>query len=135
MGRGWWRGLREGSWGGFWAGGWGLAWYVEVSFLLVGELKMKKRVNVAVPVELKAAAQTMAAKQGVSLNRFVVMALTAKIGSSGAAEFFAERGKGGDPEPAIAMLKRVGVRVRHYSSIFQQRHGMQNQHIAKKVGV
>jgi hypothetical protein len=57
------------------------------------------------PRSLKAAAKDFAARDGVSVNRFVTRALAEKIGARGAAEFFAERGKGGDPERAVAFLE------------------------------
>jgi len=72
---------------------------------LAGDVEMKARVRLAVPASLKSAAQDLAVREGVSLNRFVVAALTAKIGSYGAAEFFAERGKGADPERAVHWLE------------------------------
>jgi hypothetical protein len=41
----------------------------------------------------------------VSLNQYVVLALAEKIGARGAAEFFAERVKGGSAARAIAFLE------------------------------
>ncbi len=76
-----------------------------VSQTLVDELKMKTRVSLVVSVEVKTAAQAMAAKQGVSLNKLVVMALARKVS---AAAFFAVRGIGGDAERAVVMLRRMG---------------------------
>ena len=54
---------------------------------------------------LKKAAEDFAAKDGVPVNQYVAIALAEKIGARGAAEFFAERGKGGDPAWAIALLE------------------------------
>lgn len=66
---------------------------------------MKTRVTVTVDRSLKAVAKALAAKDGVSVNRYIALALAEKIGARGAAEFFAERGKGGDAEWAVAFLK------------------------------
>ena len=66
---------------------------------------MKARVSLNLPNSLKKAAEDFAAKDGVSLNQYVARALAEKIGARGAAGFFAERGKGGDPARAIAFLE------------------------------
>ena len=54
---------------------------------------------------LKRAAEEFAEKDGVSLNQFIALALAEKVGAVGAAQFFAERGKDGDPEWAVGFLK------------------------------
>lgn len=54
---------------------------------------------------LKRAAEEFAEKDGVSLNQFIALALAEKVGASGAAQFFAERGRDGDPEWAVEFLK------------------------------
>ncbi len=41
----------------------------------------------------------------VSVNQFIALALAEKVGSMNAAEFFAERGKNGDVDWAIAFLE------------------------------
>lgn len=66
---------------------------------------MKARVSLNLPHSLKKAAEDFADKDGVSLNQYVALALAEKIGARGAAEFFAERGKGGSAERAIAFLE------------------------------
>ena len=66
---------------------------------------MKARVSLNLPRSLKRAAEDFAEKDGVSLNQYVALALAEKIGARGAAEFFAERGKNGDRERAIALLE------------------------------
>ena len=66
---------------------------------------MKARVSLNLPQSLKRAAEDFAEKDGVSLNQYVALALAEKIGSSGAAAFFAERGKGGDVDWAIEFLE------------------------------
>ena len=66
---------------------------------------MTSRVTLTLPPSLKRAAQELARKDGVSLNRYVARAVAAKIGAGGAAAFFAEQGKGGDAEWAIAFLE------------------------------
>lgn len=66
---------------------------------------MKARVSLNLPRSLKRAAEDFAEKDGVSLNQYVALALAEKIGARGAAEFFAERGKNGDRERAIAFLE------------------------------
>lgn len=68
-------------------------------------MKPRIRTTIRLSPSLKKAAEDFAAKEGVSLNRFVVQALAERIGARGAAEFFAERGKDGDPERAIAFLE------------------------------
>ena len=66
---------------------------------------MKARVSLNLPHSLKRAAEDFAEKDGVSLNQYVALALAEKVGSSGAVEFFAERGKNGDMDWAIALLE------------------------------
>ncbi|MHA7887042.1 pilus assembly protein HicB [Roseicyclus sp.] len=66
---------------------------------------MKARVSLNLPQSLKRAAEEFAEKDGVSLNQFIALALAEKVGASGAAQFFAERGKDGDPEWAVEFLK------------------------------
>jgi hypothetical protein len=66
---------------------------------------MKARVSLNLPRSLKKAAEDFAAKDGVSVNQYIALALAEKIGARGAAEFFAERGKGGNPERAVAFLE------------------------------
>jgi hypothetical protein len=66
---------------------------------------MKARVSLNLPQSLKRAAEEFAEKDGVSLNQFIALALAEKVGAVGAAQFFAERGKDGDPEWAVTFLK------------------------------
>ena len=66
---------------------------------------MKRRVTLQLPQSLKKAAEDFADKDGVSLNQYVALALAEKIGARGAAEFVAERGKGGSADRAIACLE------------------------------
>ena len=66
---------------------------------------MTARVSLNLPNSLKKAAEEFAAKDGVSMNQYVALALAEKIGARGAAAFFAERGKDGDPARAIAFLE------------------------------
>jgi hypothetical protein len=66
---------------------------------------MKARISLNLPRSLKKAAEDFSAKDGVSVNQFIALALAEKIGARGAAEFFAERGKGGDPARAVALLE------------------------------
>ncbi|BDW86285.1 MULTISPECIES: hypothetical protein [Roseicyclus] len=66
---------------------------------------MKARVSLNLPQSLKRAAEEFAEKDGVSLNQFIALALAEKVGAVGAAQFFAERGKEGDPEWAVGFLK------------------------------
>lgn len=63
------------------------------------------RTTVRLPQWLKRAAEEFAAKDGVSLNQFIALALAEKVGAVGAAQFFAERGKDGDAEWAVDFLK------------------------------
>lgn len=62
------------------------------------------RFSLRLPRSMKKAAERFAAKDRVSVNLYIALALAEKIGARGAAEFFAERGKNGDPERAIAFL-------------------------------
>lgn len=66
---------------------------------------MKARVSLNLPQSLKKAVEDFAAKDGVSVNQYIALAVAEKIGARGAAEFFAERGKTGDPARAIAFLE------------------------------
>lgn len=66
---------------------------------------MKTRVSLNLPRSLKKAAEEFATRDGVSVNQFIALAVAEKIGARGAEAFFAERGKGGDPERAIAFLE------------------------------
>ena len=65
---------------------------------------VKARVSLNLPASLKAAAERYARLDGVSLNQFIATALAEKIGAQGAAEFFAERARGGDAASAITFL-------------------------------
>ena len=80
----------------------GVEWCVE-THPTVGWI-MKAPVSLSLPTSLKRAAEDFAEKDGVSLNQYVARAVAEKIGSQGA-EFFAERGKNGDAEWAIAFLE------------------------------
>lgn len=66
---------------------------------------MKSRVSLNLSQSLKKAVEDSAAKDGVSVNEFIALALVEKIGSRGAEAFFAERGKGGDPDRTVAFLE------------------------------
>jgi hypothetical protein len=63
------------------------------------------RTTVRLPQWLKRAVENFAERDGVSLNQFIALALAEKVGAVGAAEFFAERGKDGDPDWAVEFLK------------------------------
>ena len=80
----------------------GVEWCVE-THPRVGWI-MKACVSMSLPNALKRAAKEFERKEGVSLNQYVARAVAEKIGSRGAA-FFAERGKDGDVERAIAFLE------------------------------
>lgn len=66
---------------------------------------MKARVSLNLPQSLKTAAEEFAEKDGVSLNQFIALALAEKVGTVGAAEFFAERAEGADAERAVRFLE------------------------------
>jgi len=66
---------------------------------------MKARVSLNLSRLLKKAAEDFAAKDGVSVNQYIALTLAENIRARGAAEFFAERGKSGDPERAVAFLE------------------------------
>jgi len=57
------------------------------------------------PQSLFKAVEDFAAQDGLSVNQFIVRAVTEKIGAQGAAEFFAERGRDGNPTWAVEFLK------------------------------
>jgi uncharacterized protein (DUF1778 family) len=59
------------------------------------------------PLSLKAAIEEAAARDGVSMNQFIVMAATEKLSAMHTAErFFAERRGQGDADAAIRFLQR-----------------------------
>lgn len=66
---------------------------------------MKVCVSLNLPQSLKQATEDFAAKDGVSVNQYIALALAEKVGSSGAAEFFAARGKDGDVDWAVEFLE------------------------------
>jgi hypothetical protein len=66
---------------------------------------MKARVSLNLPNSLKTAAEDFAAKEGVSLNQFIALALAEKVGATRAADWFTERGKGADAERAVRWLE------------------------------
>ena len=66
---------------------------------------MRARVSLMLPVSLKAAAEEFAARDGVSLNQFIALALAEKVGAKGAAEYLAARGAGGDGERVARWLE------------------------------
>jgi len=69
---------------------------------------MKTRVTMRLPNSLQRAATEFAARDWVSLNGYVARALAEKVGGRGAAEWFAERGKGGEVVRAVAFLEGRG---------------------------
>ena len=69
-------------------------------------MSRKAHLTVEMPQSLKKAVEDFAVRDGVSVNQFIVRAVTEKIGARGAADFFAERGKNGDPAWAIELLER-----------------------------
>ncbi len=61
------------------------------------------------PLSLKAAIEELAARDGISMNQFIVMAAAEKLSAMHTAErFFAERRGRGDPAAAIRFLTREG---------------------------
>jgi len=66
---------------------------------------MKARVSLNLPRSLKKAAEDFAAKDGVSVNQYIALALAEKVGAMGASEFFAKRGKDGDADWAVGFLE------------------------------
>jgi hypothetical protein len=66
---------------------------------------MKARVSLNLLQSLKKPAEDFAAKDGVSVNRYIAPTLAEKIGAQDAAECFAERGKNGDSERKTAFLE------------------------------
>ena len=65
----------------------------------------KARVSLHLPASLKAAAEDFARRDGVSLNQFISTAVAQKVGAVDAADFFRQRGTGGDPQRAIRFLR------------------------------
>lgn len=65
----------------------------------------KSRVSLILPASLKAAAEKYAARDGVSVNQFISMALAEKVGAQGTAEFFEARGRHGDAASAARFLE------------------------------
>lgn len=68
-------------------------------------MSRKAQITVEIPQSLKKAVEDFAVRDGVSVNQFIVRAVTEKIGARGAAQFFSEGGKNGDPMWAIEFLK------------------------------
>lgn len=66
---------------------------------------MKARVSLNLPQSLKAAAEEFAARDGVSVNQYIALALAEKVGAARAAQYFAEHAKGADPERAVLWLE------------------------------
>lgn len=66
------------------------------------------RVSLDLPRWLKAAAEDLAAREGVSLNQLIALALAEKVGAEGAEAVLAERGRGGAPERAGRWLEGRG---------------------------
>jgi uncharacterized protein (DUF1778 family) len=61
------------------------------------------------PLSLKAAIAELAARDGTSMNQFIVMAAAEKLSAMQTAErFFAERRGKGNPEAATRFLQRDG---------------------------
>lgn len=67
---------------------------------------MKSRVSLNLPNSLKTAAEEFGMKEGVPLNQYNALALAEKVGAKWAEAVFAERGKGGVVERAVAWLER-----------------------------
>ena len=65
----------------------------------------KSRTSLRLSAFLKKVIEDFDAKDGVSVNQYIALAVAKKIGWRGAAEFFAQRGKNGDVERAIAFLE------------------------------
>ncbi|MEL6207258.1 MAG: pilus assembly protein HicB [Pseudomonadota bacterium] len=61
-------------------------------------------ISLDLPVSIAATAKRCAERAGVSLDRFVSIALAEKIGAQDAAASFERRGAAGNPARAIAML-------------------------------
>lgn len=66
---------------------------------------VKARVSLNLPNSLKAAAERYAARDGVSLNQFISVALAEKIGAQDAAAFFERRAAEGDPARTADFLR------------------------------
>jgi hypothetical protein len=61
------------------------------------------------PVSLKAAIKDLAARDGISMNQFLVLAAAEKLSAMHTAEqFFADRRGHGDVEAALRFLRRSG---------------------------
>ena len=61
--------------------------------------------TVRLPNSVHQKVKELALRDEISVNQFIALALAEKVGSMGAAEFFAERGKNGDVDWAIAFLE------------------------------
>ena len=68
-------------------------------------MSTRTRVSLHLPSSLKVAAEEFAAREGVSLNQFIGLAVAEKIGSWKAAAFFEGRGRGGEPARAVRLLR------------------------------
>ena len=65
---------------------------------------LKARVSLNLPASLKAAAEELARRDGVSLNQFISVALAEKLGAQNAMAFFQKRGADGSRDRAAGFL-------------------------------
>jgi uncharacterized protein (DUF433 family) len=99
---------------------------------------MATRYALNLPAALKQAAETWAARQGVSLNQFVLWAVAEKVGSLEASlddpaypHVTYRRGAGGQPAPVI---RGTGVRVQTLETA-RRVWGLSEEQIAKEYGL
>jgi hypothetical protein len=64
-------------------------------------------VSLEIPKSLYHQAEELAAKEGVSLNEFVKMALVEKVATMETADYLAERAKRGSREKLLAVLAKA----------------------------
>lgn len=71
-------------------------------------MRNKQEISVKIEQGLMAAAEGFAARDGLTLDQFVVLAVSERVGAARAAEFLARRGAGMTPADA---MQRISAQV------------------------
>lgn len=66
---------------------------------------MDTKMEISIPQSPNRAEEDLAEESKVPLSQFVARSLAEKVGNTRATDLFAERGKNGDPDKAIAPLE------------------------------
>ena len=71
-------------------------------------MKTSSNYALRLPASLKKAAEEAAARDGTTLNQFIVAAVAGKLGAYGAADFFAKRAARADLDAFDEIMRRPG---------------------------